>query len=147
MRKDLAMAPRFRPWLFAPLLALACTEPAAAPAGLAGETVVPAAVPAAVAVAAADAESAKALYAQRCTMCHGVQGQGDGPAAANLNPKPRNYTDPVWQSKTSDAHIAQIIIGGGPSVGMSAMMPGNPDLKDKPQVVAELVKIVRGFKK
>ena len=137
------MAPRFRPWLLAPVLALACNAPVAAPAGLAGET----AVPAIVAVAAADAESAKALYAQRCTMCHGVQGQGDGPAAANLNPKPRNYTDPVWQGKTSDAHIAQIIIGGGPSVGMSAMMPGNPDLRDKPQIVAELVKIVRGFKK
>jgi len=26
-------------------------------------------------------------------------------------------------------------------------MPANPDLKDKPEVVAELVKVVRGFKK
>ena len=122
---------------------MACTRapPAADPGA------VPPPAPPIGALAAADTEAAKALYAQRCTMCHGTMGQGDGPAAANLNPKPRNYTDPAWQAKTDDAHIAQIIVGGGPVVGMSAMMPANPDLKDKPQVVAELVKIVRGFKK
>jgi mono/diheme cytochrome c family protein len=25
--------------------------------------------------------------------CHGAEGKGDGPAAAALNPKPRNFTD------------------------------------------------------
>jgi hypothetical protein len=36
---------------------------------------------------------------------------------------------------------------GGPAVGKSPAMPGNPDLQSKPEVVKELVKIVRAFKK
>ena len=39
------------------------------------------------------------------------------------------------------------IIGGGPAVGKSMMMPANPDLKDKPEVVEGLVRIVRSFGK
>jgi copper transport protein len=30
----------------------------------------------------------KAVYAQHCTVCHGTDGHGDGPAAARLNPPP-----------------------------------------------------------
>ena len=33
-----------------------------------------------------------ALYTQYCTQCHGVNGDGDGPVAKSLDPKPRNYT-------------------------------------------------------
>ncbi|MFN7684920.1 MAG: c-type cytochrome [Oligoflexia bacterium] len=34
----------------------------------------------------------KAQYEQQCASCHGVGGNGQGPAAAGLNPKPRNFT-------------------------------------------------------
>jgi mono/diheme cytochrome c family protein len=34
------------------------------------------------------------LFKQNCTSCHGDAGRGDGPAAAMLNPKPRNFTQP-----------------------------------------------------
>ena len=44
-----------------------------------------------------------------------------------------------------DAHIAQTIVEGGVAVKLSAGMAPNPDMKDKPEVVAELVKIVRKF--
>ncbi|HEY5372429.1 MAG TPA: hypothetical protein VIK01_02030 [Polyangiaceae bacterium] len=44
-----------------------------------------------------------------------------------------------------DAHIAQTIVEGGVAVKLSAGMAPNPDLKDKPEVVAELIKIVRKF--
>ncbi len=90
---------------------------------------------------------AKSIMAQRCTLCHGLEGRGNGPAAGNLNPKPANYTDPAWQASVDDDTLRKAIIGGGPSVGKSMMMPANPDLKDKPQVVDELVKLIRGFKK
>jgi caa(3)-type oxidase subunit IV len=33
----------------------------------------------------------KTLYGQNCTSCHGAEGKGDGIAAGNLNPKPRNF--------------------------------------------------------
>ena len=32
-----------------------------------------------------------AVYAANCATCHGPKGLGDGPAAENLNPKPRNF--------------------------------------------------------
>ncbi len=34
----------------------------------------------------------KGLFAAQCTSCHGDGGAGNGPAAAGLNPKPRNFT-------------------------------------------------------
>ena len=78
-------------------------------------------------------------------MCHGASGKGDGPAGMALNPRPRNWTDPAWQKATPDAEIEKAIVGGGQAVGKSVLMPANPDLKDKPEVVKALLGIVRGF--
>ena len=36
----------------------------------------------------------KALYLQNCTACHGVDGDGKGPRAYFIFPKPRNFLDP-----------------------------------------------------
>jgi mono/diheme cytochrome c family protein len=88
---------------------------------------------------------AQKIFTQRCVMCHGANGTGNGVAAANLNPKPRNYTDKAWQASITDEALQKIIVGGGDSVGKSMMMPANPDLKEKPEVVNGLVKIIRGF--
>jgi mono/diheme cytochrome c family protein len=90
-------------------------------------------------------EKAHEMFATVCAMCHGINGMGDGQAAANLNPKPRNYTDPAWQASVTDEQIRQTILQGGQAMGKSPMMPGQPQLKDQPQVLDELVKIIRGF--
>ena len=43
----------------------------------------------------------KALYAQNCATCHGVEGLGDGTAGKGLNPKPRNFTEQAaWKNGT-----------------------------------------------
>jgi uncharacterized membrane protein len=94
---------------------------------------------------ASPAEEAKDAYASRCASCHGAQGRGDGAAAQALNPKPRNFSDATWQAQTTDAAIAKVIGEGGAAVGKSALMPAQPDLKAKPAVMAELVKLIRGF--
>jgi cytochrome c553 len=138
----------FSSLLLASLAVSACEKKAEAPAH-------PDAMPAAAAPAAAGApaggvaatEEAKNVFAQRCTLCHGADGRGDGPASANLNPKPRNYSDAAWQASISDEQLKKTIVEGGAAMGKSMMMPPNPDLKDKPQVVDELVKIIRAFKK
>jgi mono/diheme cytochrome c family protein len=97
-------------------------------------------------VAGAD-EEAKNLFAGVCATCHGADGTGNGPAAASLTPKPRNYTDAAWQASVTDDDLKKIILNGGQAVGKSPMMPGNPQLRDKPAVVDALVKVVRSFKK
>jgi mono/diheme cytochrome c family protein len=91
------------------------------------------------------AAEAKQIFGVRCQTCHGMSGKGDGPAAASLQPPPADYTSAEWQGKISDERIAEAIVKGGAAVGSSPMMPPNPDLAAKPEVVAELVKMIRGF--
>jgi len=120
----------------------------AAPADAAPSDAAPSdAAPSEAAPAAAvdHAAEAKTLFTLRCVVCHGADGSGNGPGAAALKPKPRNYADAAWQAKVTDEALTKAILGGGPAVGLSPLMPPNPDLADKPEVVAELVKIVRGF--
>ncbi len=85
------------------------------------------------------------MFQNVCSQCHGLGGLGDGPAAASLNPKPRNYTDAAWQASVKDEDIKKIILEGGQAVGKSGMMPAQVQLKSKPEVVDALVKIIRGF--
>src|SRR3954471_22567555 len=94
---------------------------------------------------ASSTERAQQMYATVCAMCHGPDGQGNGAAAATLNPKPRNYTDATWQASVTDDEIKKTILLGGQGVGKSAAMPGQPQLKDQPEVLDGLVKIIRGF--
>lgn len=123
----------------ASLFATACGK-SDAPSGASGTTPLPTAVPAAAVVL-----DAKSVFNERCSPCHGTSGKGDGPAAASLTPKPRNYTDKTWQTSVTDEQIKKTIVYGGAAVGKSAVMPSSPDLDGKPEVVDGLVKIVRGF--
>ena len=93
----------------------------------------------------AQASEAQRMFNTVCATCHGADGSGNGPAAESLNPKPRNYTDVAWQASVTDADIKKIILEGGQAVGKSPMMPAQVQLKDKPDVVNELVLIIRGF--
>jgi mono/diheme cytochrome c family protein len=97
-----------------------------------------AAAPPAAAVTEADQ-----IYKSRCAMCHGAAGKGDGAASAALNPKPRDFSDPAWQKTVTDVQIEQIVVGGGPAVGKSPLMPANPDLTGKGDVVHALRDLVR----
>jgi mono/diheme cytochrome c family protein len=89
--------------------------------------------------------TAENVFHTRCATCHGESGHGDGPAAAALNPKPRNYTDPEWQKSVTDDQLKKTIVGGGVAVGKSPLMVPNPDLAGKDEVLDGLVKIIRGF--
>lgn len=88
---------------------------------------------------------AQETYAQRCAMCHGTSGKGDGSAAAALNPKPRNYTDAAWQKSVKDEDLRTVILKGGAGAGKSPLMPASPDLESKPAVVAGLISIIRSY--
>lgn len=89
---------------------------------------------------------ARQIFKIRCAVCHGETGRGDGPGAAGLEPPPRNFHLAEWQDSVSDAHIAKIIQLGGAAVGLSPLMPPNPDLVDRPEVVSALVERIRGLR-
>jgi mono/diheme cytochrome c family protein len=70
----------------------------------------------------------KKLYGDKCQICHGVKGDGNGPAGAALSPKPADFTSPkFWQEETDQKIIETIKNGHG-------MMPSfdlNPiEIKD-----------------
>jgi mono/diheme cytochrome c family protein len=91
----------------------------------------------------AAAKEGREIFDTRCSVCHGKEGKGDGPGAAGLNPKPRDLSDSAWQKSVDDTYIEKIIQYGGIAVGKSAMMPGNPDLNAKPDVVKGIRAVVR----
>jgi mono/diheme cytochrome c family protein len=81
---------------------------------------------------AADAKKGGELYAQRCAMCHGDKGAGDGPLAATMpeGQKPRNLAAGAYKYATDDAKFKELLQKGGAGVGLSVLMPGQSDLKD-----------------
>ncbi|MGO9451074.1 MAG: c-type cytochrome [Candidatus Binataceae bacterium] len=96
----------------------------------------------------ADARTeANTLMADRCAVCHGDNGDGNGPGASNMNPGPQNFHDRKWQHGVSDATLVKAIIYGGAAVGVNASMPSNPDLADRPDIVGALVQQIRTWGK
>lgn len=94
---------------------------------------------------AARMTEATTLYDQRCALCHGAKGHGDGVAAANLRPQPRSFASDKWQQETSDAAIMEIIVKGGAAVGRSMMMPPAKDLAGQTELLHALAAVVRNF--
>lgn len=61
----------------------------------------------------------KTLFGQQCATCHGPGGQGDGPAAAALNPKPRNLAVPDgWKNGRALAQVFKTLTDGLPGTPM-----------------------------
>lgn len=65
----------------------------------------------------------KGVYVHYCQTCHGETGAGDGFNAFNLDPHPRDLSDPAFWKKKTDADLADVIRRGGAGVGLSPLMP------------------------
>jgi mono/diheme cytochrome c family protein len=66
----------------------------------------------------ADALGAR-IYGERCSACHGADGSGDGPAAAALQPKPRNFRDPGFWRGRPRLQIRLVVEKGRPGTMMA----------------------------
>lgn len=48
-------------------------------------------------------EQGKAVYENSCAHCHGVEGRGDGSAAENLLPRPRDFTRGLYKIRSTES--------------------------------------------
>ncbi|MBI5197895.1 MAG: c-type cytochrome [Nitrospirae bacterium] len=53
-----------------------------------------------------------------CTICHGPNGNGDGPGAVALDPSPRNFHNKDWQKARTDGELKWVIKNGSAGTGM-----------------------------
>jgi len=74
-----------------------------------------------------DTTAGKKVYEKWCAGCHGDTGAGDGPAAAHMLPRPRNFTGAVYKIRTTasgqlptDADLMRAIDEGLPGSAMPA---------------------------
>jgi mono/diheme cytochrome c family protein len=61
-------------------------------------------------------KDAKIVFTTNCASCHGDKGEGNGPAAAALNPKPKNLTSEKVQQQSDGAIFWKITTGNPPMV-------------------------------
>jgi len=82
-----------------------------------------------------DLTRGRELYDIDCSSCHGPDGQGDGPGAATLRPRPTNFTEHEYDN----ARLADALWNG---VAGSSM----PAWRDQtPRDLAALATVVKGF--
>jgi mono/diheme cytochrome c family protein len=60
----------------------------------------------------------KMLYEKHCSVCHGEEGRGDGPAAAALEPRPASFLDLEHSNFYSPGEKYWIIGNGTKETGM-----------------------------
>jgi mono/diheme cytochrome c family protein len=81
----------------------------------------------------------KSLFTANCSSCHGDKGEGNGPAAATINPHPKNLTSKLVQEQTDGAIFWKITTGKPPMVSWRSA------LSEKQRW--ELVNYIRQLKK
>ena len=96
-------------------------------------------------------ERGKEVYVESCAHCHGVEGRGDGSAAENLLPKPRDFTSGVYKIRSTesgqlptDQDLFDIITKGMPG----SSMPGwetSLSKDDRWELVAYIKTFYSGF--
>jgi predicted nuclease of restriction endonuclease-like (RecB) superfamily/mono/diheme cytochrome c family protein len=78
--------------------------------------------------ASRDYSSGRHVYESTCQFCHGVAGDGKGPAASALSPRPKDFTDPQFWKGMNNEKIAQTIRSGH-GRGMPAFRFSSEDIK------------------
>ena len=62
----------------------------------------------------------QAIFRANCAGCHGERGAGDGPDAAGLERKPRDFTDPTFMRQETPADFFRVISLGRRQAAMPA---------------------------
>src|SRR5262249_39663277 len=100
-----------------------------------------------VAPAAAAAADGPRLYARHCQACHGEAGDGNGPAARVLYPRPRNFRGAKFRLVTTsngiptDRDLLAVITRGMPGSAMFSF--GHLSDADRAALVAHVRTLIR----
>jgi DMSO reductase family type II enzyme heme b subunit len=72
-------------------------------------------------------EQGRGIYFRRCSFCHGLLGDGEGPAAEFMDPRPRDFTLGTFKFRTTesgelplDEDLFRTVSRGLPGTGMQA---------------------------
>lgn len=84
----------------------------------------------------------KEVYDNNCSGCHGLEGNGNGAAAAALNPKPRNFIKADYKYGSDDASLTKTIENGV----QGTAMPGWKESLSGDQIKSVLA-YIKAFKK
>jgi mono/diheme cytochrome c family protein len=66
------------------------------------------------------------VYQNRCSICHGTNGDGKGATSIALKPKPTDFTDEAYWAEHSDNYVIQKIKQGSPE----NFMPSFPKIPE-----------------
>lgn len=93
------------------------------------------------------------VYSRACAACHGAAGNGGGPAARHLNPRPRDFTSGTYKFRSTptgtlptDEDLYRTVTSGIPMT----MMPAFEDLlteRERRDVVAYIKSFSERFRK
>ena len=79
------------------------------------------------AYAGGDVAKGSKLYQGSCMACHGVNADGNGPAAAAMNPPPTNFRSAeYWEGRTNE-QLKVAIKSGSPGTSMMPFTHLRPD--------------------
>jgi mono/diheme cytochrome c family protein len=98
---------------------------------------------AAATTADADPDKGKALFQRYCAGCHGMDGRG---GAHTFMPHVGNLTRKDYVELLPDEHLHQVIMEGGPSVGLSSYMPAwqaTLNVQDVRDIIAHIRRLAR----
>ncbi|MFQ5401307.1 MAG: c-type cytochrome [Anaerolineae bacterium] len=73
------------------------------------------------------------IYATNCVPCHGETGEGDGPAAVGLDPKPADLADGMMISMAGDDYLFWRVTMGGAIEPFNSAMPAWADILTEDQ--------------
>jgi len=86
--------------------------------------------------------SGKELYQVYCAQCHGIEGDGYGINATEMEVLPKDHTDTEEMNARTDADLFKAIKHGGKAVDKSVLMP-NWDANLSDEQIDDLVMYLR----
>jgi mono/diheme cytochrome c family protein len=87
------------------------------------------------------------IYNGSCWVCHGPEGDGKGPAARNVTPPPRDFTNPEFRIDGREEEVYRTIsMGAAAAFHGSAYMPAW-GTQLSPQQIRDVMEYVKTFRK